>query len=44
MVKYAAAAVLVLVPLLWGALMVPVLNFIENLIIRQSENQEYKDD
>lgn len=44
MVKYAAVAALVLVPLLWGALMVPVLDFFENLIFKQSENQEYKDD
>ena len=32
MVKYAAVAALVLIPLLWGALMIPVLDFIENLI------------
>lgn len=44
MVKYAAAAVLVLVPLLWGALMVPVLDFFENLIFKQSDNQGYKDE
>ncbi len=44
MIKFIAAAVLVLVPLLWGALMVPVLDFFENKIFKQSENQEYKDD
>lgn len=44
MVKYAAAAVLVLVPLLWGVLMVPVLDFFENLIFKLSENREFKDD
>ncbi len=44
MIKYAAAAVLVLVPLLWGALMVPVLDFFENLFFKRSENQEHKDD
>ena len=44
MVKYAAAAVLVLVPLLWGALMVPLLDFFEKFIFKQSGNQGYKDD
>lgn len=32
MTRYAAAAVLVLVPLLWGILMVPVLDFFEKKI------------
>lgn len=44
MVKYAAATALVLVPLLWGALMVPVLDFFENLISKKNGKQDYKDD
>lgn len=44
MIKFAAVAVLVLIPLLWGTLMIPILDFFENLIFKQSENQEFKDD
>jgi hypothetical protein len=36
MVKFAAVAVLVLVPLLWGAIMVPVLDFFEKKILLRS--------
>ena len=32
MTKYAAAAVLVFVPIIWGTLMVPVLDFFEKKI------------
>ncbi len=44
MVKFAAVAALVLVPLLWGALMVPVLDFFENLIFKQSDKWGHEDD
>ncbi len=33
MVRFAAAAVMVLVPLLWGYLMVPVMGFFEKKIL-----------
>lgn len=32
MIKFAAVTVLIMVPLLWGVLMVPVLDFFEKLI------------
>lgn len=40
MIKYAAALILVLVPLVWGALMAPFLNSIENLILNNKESAD----
>ena len=44
MIKYVAVLALVIVPLLWGALMVPVLDFFENLIFKQSGKGGYRDE
>lgn len=41
MARYAAAAVLVLVPIVWGMLMVPVLDFFEKklFLLKQKNNR-----
>ncbi len=39
MVKYAAVSVLVLIPVLWGILMVPVLDFFEKKIFLLSQKR-----
>lgn len=36
MIKITAVAMLVLIPILWGALMIPVLNFFEKIILKIS--------
>ena len=41
LIRYAAAAVLVFIPLIWGAVMVPVLDYLEKKIIYYLEKKNY---
>ena len=44
MIKFAAVASLVLVPLLWGAMMVPVMDYIEKRFFKNARTGEESDE